>query len=123
MTLPLALRMLFAPFFMWPLLAQSASAPRTERHCLSGHGLKDAVPWEFSVTAGRRADKWSTMPVPSNWEQHGQGNYRNGETPKLTDEPCLYRLRFSVSRRYHAAASVGSWYASASRATAAAQPA
>ena len=53
--------------------------PVTERHYLSGHGPEDAVAWDFTVTAGRRAGEKATIPVPSNWEQHGFGGYDYGE--------------------------------------------
>ncbi|HEY3383101.1 MAG TPA: glycoside hydrolase family 2 TIM barrel-domain containing protein [Vicinamibacterales bacterium] len=74
-----------------------AADPRTERQYLSGHGPKDAVSWEFSVTGGRRAGEQATIPVPSNWEQHGFGHYNYGQdaAPKST-EHGLYRLRFAV---------------------------
>ena len=72
-------------------------APLTERRYLSGHGPRDAVPWEFSVTGGRRAGERASIPVPSNWELQGFGtyNYGQGPTPKA-DEHGLYRVRFSV---------------------------
>ena len=71
--------------------------PQTERQYLSGHGPKDALPWEFTVTAGRRAGEQTTIPVPSNWEQQGFGTYNYGQEggPKST-EHGLYRLRFTV---------------------------
>jgi len=77
-------------------LAAGAAAPATERQYLSGQGPANAVPWDFSVTAGRRAGQWTTIPVPSNWEQHGFGNYDYGENPKKFSEHGLYRLRFAV---------------------------
>lgn len=72
------------------------AAPQTERIYLSGQGPKDAVPWEFSVTGGRRAGETTTIPVPSNWEQHGFGSYNYGEQ-RLTrsQEHGLYRLHFT----------------------------
>ena len=74
-----------------------AMAQETELRYLSGHGPKDAVPWEFSVTKGRRAGEWTTIQVPSNWEQQGFGTYNYGESPSAkADEHGLYRLRFSV---------------------------
>ncbi|MES2661567.1 MAG: glycoside hydrolase family 2 TIM barrel-domain containing protein [Verrucomicrobiota bacterium] len=74
-----------------------AAAVETEVRYLSGHGPKDAVPWEFSVTKGRRAGEWTTIPVPSNWEQHGFGSYNYGDSPGgKADEHGLYRLRFTV---------------------------
>lgn len=88
------LRALVAALVLLPCLLVQA-APKTERQYLSAHGPKDALPWEFSVTAGRRAGVWSTIPVPSNWEQHGFGTYNYGGAP---DQPerGLYRMRFAV---------------------------
>ena len=73
-----------------------AGDPQTERHYLSGHGPKDAVPWEFTVSAGRRAGEQTTIPVPSNWELQGFGTYNYGQEPTKSDERGLYRLRFTI---------------------------
>lgn len=76
---------------------RSADAPQTERRYLSGHGPKDAVPWNFKVTGGRRAGEETTIPVPSNWEQHGFGSYNYGqERSNRSNEHGLYSLRFTV---------------------------
>ena len=74
----------------------SAAEPKTETRYLSGHGPKDAVPWEFSVTGGRRAGEWTTIPVPSQWELHGFGTYNYGQEKNKSDEHGLYRHRFTV---------------------------
>ena len=74
-----------------------AGEPQTERQYLSGRGPKDAVPWEFTVTGGRRASEQTTIPVPANWEQHGFGTYSYGLAPvPRSDEHGLYRLKFAV---------------------------
>ena len=74
-----------------------AADPVTERQYLSGHGPEDAVAWDFTVTAGRRAGEQATIPVPSNWEQHGFGGYDYGQgSVQKSAEHGLYRLRFSV---------------------------
>lgn len=79
------------------LPASAAPAvPVTEQRYLSGTGPATAVPWDFRVSAGRRAGPWSTIPVPSNWEQHGFGGYDYGEGAKRHNEQGQYRLRFSV---------------------------
>jgi hypothetical protein len=79
-----------------PAAAQPASPAKTERIYLSGKGPKDAVPWGFTVTAGRRAGETATIPVPSNWEQHGFGTYSYGEQGSgRSDEHGLYTLRFT----------------------------
>lgn len=95
---------------VFTLLASAAIAvaadPQTEIRFLSGHGPKDAVPWEFSVTGGRRAGEWTTIPVPSQWELHGFGTYNYGQEKNKSNEHGLYRLRFAVpsewkGRRIH----------------------
>ena len=73
-----------------------AEPGQTERQYLSGHGPKDAVQWEFSVTGGRRAGEWTTIPVPSNWELHGFGAYNYGMESGKAKEHGLYRLRFNA---------------------------
>jgi hypothetical protein len=88
------LALAFASLLSFAALA--AAEPKTEVRFLSGHGPKDAVPWEFSVTGGRRAGEWTTIPVPSNWELHGFGTYNYGQEKTKSDEHGLYRLRFNV---------------------------
>lgn len=79
------------------LSAVPAAETQTEQRYLSGHGPNDAVPWQFSVTGGRRAGELTTIPVPSNWELQGFGTYNYGqEEPAKSDEHGLYRLRFAV---------------------------
>ena len=74
----------------------AADVPQTQRLYLSGHGPKDAVPWEFTVTGGRRAGEHTTIPVPSNWEQHGFGTYSYGEQAAAhSNEHGLYHLSFT----------------------------
>ena len=60
-----------------PLRLQ-AEGPKTEIEYLSGHGPKDAVPWDFQISGGRRSGEATTIPVPSNWELHGFGKYTYG---------------------------------------------
>ncbi|MDR0352114.1 MAG: DUF4981 domain-containing protein, partial [Opitutaceae bacterium] len=68
----------------------------TQRQYLSGHGPKDAIPWEFTVSDGRRAGEKTTIPVPSQWEQHGFGAYNYGSELNKAGERGLYRTRFRV---------------------------
>lgn len=76
--------------------AALAATPVTERVYLSGKGPADAIPWDFTVTGGRRAGEKATIPVPSNWEQHGFGTYSYGETTPRSEEKGLYARRFSA---------------------------
>lgn len=96
---PILARLLFSVSGLLSLPAiHAADAPVTERQYLSGQGPKDAVPWEFSVTAGRRANEWTTIPVPSHWELHGFGTYNYGQEGNKSSERGLYRLRFNVPK-------------------------
>ena len=55
------------------------------------------MPWDFTVTKGRRAGEKTTIPVPSQWEQHGFGTCNYGESPApKADEHGLYSTRFTV---------------------------
>ena len=79
----------------------SASAPETERLYLSGHGPEDAVTWEFFCTAGRNSRTWTTIAVPSCWEQQGFGGYNygneiNADATAAAGEQGLYRRTFTV---------------------------
>lgn len=69
----------------------------TEREYLSGLGPSDAVEWEFFCTDGRRSGKWTTIPVPSHWEQQGFGAYNYGHDTDKSREQGIYRRKF-ISR-------------------------
>src|SRR5688572_33404361 len=76
----------------------SANAQNTEIQYLSGTGSDKTVNWQFFCTAGRNSGKWTTIPVPSNWEQQGFGNYNYGHDKDSTrhKENGLYKYRFNV---------------------------
>ena len=61
---------------------------------LSGTGYRDTVDWEFLVTGGRRSGAWTTIPVPSHWEQYGFGAYNYGHDDEKSREQGQYRTRF-----------------------------
>lgn len=56
----------------------SYSQLNTEIVYLSGTGADDRVDWEFYCSKGRNSGKWTTIPVPSCWEQEGFGGYYYG---------------------------------------------
>lgn len=70
--------------------------PNTLVEYLSGHGPKDAVPWNFKISGGRRSGEATTIPVPSNWELHGFGNYTFGLISPQTPEIGYYSRTFTV---------------------------
>jgi hypothetical protein len=81
-----------------------AAGQETQIQYLSGHGPEDAVQWEFFCTGGRKSGQWTTIPVPSCWEQQGFGTYNYGldstkhdpEKIPLADEQGKYKCKFSV---------------------------
>ncbi|HMP92593.1 MAG TPA: glycoside hydrolase family 2 TIM barrel-domain containing protein [Phnomibacter sp.] len=78
------------------LLTQMLSAQATEIIYLSGKGPDDAVKWEFYCTEGRNSGKWTTIPVPSNWEFHGFGRYNYGHDKDKGKEEGWYRHQFTI---------------------------
>ena len=94
----------------------AANAQQTEISYLSGTGPDDAVLWDFWVSDGMNARKWSRIAVPSCWEQQGFGGYTYGryyiydrDSEKawrdyrehaFTEEYGIYRRRFDVPRSW-----------------------
>lgn len=78
-----------------PLLCQ---AQETERVFLSGTGSDHTVDWQFYCTGGRQSGKWTTIPVPSNWELQGFGTYNYGldKDSVRGREKGMYKFRFNV---------------------------
>lgn len=69
---------------------------KTEIRYLSGRGVDDAVEWEFYCTGGMNSGKWTSIPVPSNWELHGFGAYNYGHDNNKASEEGRYRFNFTV---------------------------
>src|SRR4051812_4057823 len=84
------------------LLSSISLAQPTERQYLSGHGKDDAVPWQFRCTAGRRADEWTTIPVPSNWELQGFGVFSYGIEKSFVAVQGAYKTTFNVPSEWSA---------------------
>ncbi|HWJ26420.1 MAG TPA: hypothetical protein VNS32_07735 [Flavisolibacter sp.] len=74
------------------------NAQQTEVQYLSGTGSDHTINWEFYLTEGRNSGKWTTIPVPSNWELQGFGKYNYGlaKDSAKGKENGLYKYRFSV---------------------------
>ena len=71
-------------------------AAKTERLYLSGTDKDHTVNWNFYCTDGRNSGRWTTIPVPSCWEQHGFGTYNYGNDKVQADEQGKYRYKFRV---------------------------
>ena len=74
-------------------LTEATAAPfvASERIYLSGHGAADAVTWDFKLEHGRGSGAWTTIAVPSCWEQQGFGNY---EYIEVTQNRGFYKTTF-----------------------------
>jgi hypothetical protein len=68
----------------------------TQRQYLSGKGPGSTTLWDFYCTAGRQSGQWTTIRVPSQWEQEGFGSYNYGQDKKKSDEQGRYRKTFRI---------------------------
>jgi hypothetical protein len=78
----------------------SASAQETIIKYLSGTGKDQTVNWEFFCTKGAKSGQWTTIPVPSCWEQQGFGGYNYGHDKNKHDEQGLYKYRFNAGKEW-----------------------
>ena len=71
---------------------------KTEIMYLSGTGNNNTKKWDFYCTKGNNSGKWTTIEVPSCWEQQGFGAYNYGyDNPDhRADEQGLYKYQFNV---------------------------
>jgi len=78
----------------------SLRAQETEVVYLSGTGFDRTVEWDFYCSAGMNSGSWTTIEVPSCWEQQGFGAYNYGHVPldKRLNEEGHYRCFFDVNK-------------------------
>lgn len=83
-------------FFL--ITAVQLQAQQTEVQYLSGLGNDDMVSWDFMITGGMNAGKWSKIGVPSCWELQGFGKYDYGFAKDSVrgKESGLYKKTFAV---------------------------
>ena len=75
---------------------QTVFAQETQRIYLSGTDKDHTVAWDFYCSGGQHSGRWTTIPVPSNWEQQGFGAYNYGHDKVKADEQGSYRYRFAA---------------------------
>ncbi|MBN2274165.1 MAG: glycoside hydrolase family 2 [Bacteroidales bacterium] len=70
---------------------------------LSGTDNENTVTWDFFCTGGRKCNVWTSIEVPSCWEQQGFGTYNYGRDYhtygkkfRYADEQGIYRYDFQV---------------------------
>jgi hypothetical protein len=80
------------------LILPEISGQETQILYLSGTGMDNTVDWQFYCTASRNSGKWTTIPVPSNWELQGFGTYNYGlDNDSLRGkETGIYRYGFKI---------------------------
>jgi beta-galactosidase/beta-glucuronidase len=73
-------------------------AQETQKLFLSGTGSDHTVNWQFFCTGGNNSGKWTTIPVPSNWEFQGFGKYNYGlaKDSLKGKEQGFYKYGFNV---------------------------
>ncbi|GAB6010694.1 glycoside hydrolase family 2 protein [Viscerimonas tarda] len=81
-------------FILVSIYSLSMSARQTETLYLSGTGSDNTVLWDFYCTAGNKSGKWTKIPVPSNWEFQGFGQFAYGHDKERLNESGLYRYKF-----------------------------
>ena len=84
------------------LLSSTLQAQETQVIYLSGTGFDNTVEWDFYCTAGMNGGAWTTIQVPSCWEQQGFGQYNYGHVPfeKRLKEEGHYRYFFDVEKAW-----------------------
>jgi len=77
--------------------------PSKQIQYLSGTDNQHTKTWDFFCTKGRKSGQWTTIQVPSCWEQQGFGSYNYGRDYRtygrnfrFADEVGLYKHSFSV---------------------------
>jgi len=85
-------------FSLFPLT--SVYGQETEVIYLSGTGFDNTVEWDFYCSNGMNSKAWTTIQVPSCWEQQGFGEYNYGHVPleNRLKEEGHYRYFFDVQK-------------------------
>lgn len=82
------------------LYLQTATAQENQYQYLSGTDKDHTVKWDFYCSGGQRKGQWTTIDVPSNWEQQGFGSYNYGHDKEKADEYGLYRYWFTAPENW-----------------------
>ncbi|MBD0376248.1 MAG: glycoside hydrolase family 2, partial [Flavisolibacter sp.] len=92
------MKRILLPFFFILYCHTFLQAQQTIISYLSGTDKDHTVDWDFMVTGGRKSGKWTKIPVPSNWECQGFGEYHYGwEEDFKKNETGLYKYAFKTA--------------------------
>ncbi|WP_345330720.1 glycoside hydrolase family 2 protein [Mucilaginibacter defluvii] len=83
-------------FCLFLLYSVSAFSQQTIKRYLSGTDKDHTVLWDFYCTEGRKSGQWTKIPVPSQWETHGFGNYNYGHDKVKYKEQGQYKTTFAT---------------------------
>ena len=77
-------------------------AQQSDIQYLSGKDAIDTVSWDFYCSDGRNSKNWTTIQVPSCWEQQGFGAYNYGHVPfkDRLKETGTYKRTFDVPKSW-----------------------
>jgi hypothetical protein len=78
------------------MLAWHSQAQQTIIKYLSGTDKDNTVQWDFMVTKGMNSGKWTTIPVPSCWEQQGFGTFNYFSDKVNPEEQGFYKYAFKT---------------------------
>ena len=81
-------------------IACNLHAQQTEVKYLSGTDKDHTVTWDFYCTNGMNSNIWSTIQVPSQWEQQGFGSYLYGKINLTANEKGFYKYKFNVPKHW-----------------------
>jgi len=86
----------FSLFFA--CICMQVHAQQTQVQYLSGTGADNTVSWDFYCSDGINSKKWTTIEVPSCWEQQGFGEYNYGAVSfkDRLKETGTYKHNFNV---------------------------
>jgi len=101
-------RLITVGFCLFLALGTWASPEKKEVKYLTGTDNENTVTWDFFCTSGRNSGIWTTIEVPSHWEQQGFGEYdygrdyrTYGKKFKFADEAGIYKRRFSLPENWN----------------------
>ena len=84
-----------------------ANPEKKEVRYLSGTDNENTVTWDFFCTEGRNSGQWTSIEVPSHWEQQGFGNYDYGRDYRtygkkfeFSKESGIYKHRFTIPENW-----------------------
>ncbi|MCH7409354.1 glycoside hydrolase family 2 [Belliella sp. DSM 111904] len=89
-------------------ILEAIHAQHTSQLFLSGIDNENTVTWDFFCSSGRKSGYWTTIEVPSHWEQQGFGLYNYGRdyvtygrSHEFADEVGYYKRKFTLPENFN----------------------